>query len=116
MTNDKSLSGYETDDIIAELRKRTLSAYTDDILDLLDIDDVIKYCQFSGSLPSKGIDDFDDGEVMDECESRGYTVLDSDKDITFNKLYYLIQTGKPYKEELRKLVQDMTGKVITEEM
>lgn len=60
---------------------------------------------------NRDLEDFSDQEIVQECEARGigdvYTIKQALVDI-----YQLSRLGKPYENELNKLICDALGVVI----
>lgn len=63
------------------------------------------------------LNDFDDAELLDELRYRGYTVykqLDNSSPIDSQvyKIFDAMYLGKPYEELVKKLVYDVTGRIV----
>lgn len=75
------------------------------------------------------LDDFDDGELVDELRYRGYTVYkqrdyssrivaslqrdySSPLESQVYKIFDAMYLGKPYEELVKKLVYDVTGRIV----
>jgi hypothetical protein len=62
------------------------------------------------------ISDFDDENLIEVLEYRGYTVNKTgykfDGDQRIEELYQAIKLGKPYDELVRKFVMDCTGRIL----
>lgn len=63
------------------------------------------------------ISDFDDDDLVDELESRGYTIVDNDDyngypgDGLLTQIYLLRKLGKPYERELEQYIWHTIGKM-----
>lgn len=62
------------------------------------------------------ISDFDDGDLIEVLENRGYTLNKTeykfDWHVSIEELYQAIKLGKPYDELVRKFVMDRTGRIL----
>jgi nucleoside diphosphate kinase len=62
------------------------------------------------------ISDFDDDDLIEVLENRGYTVNKTgykfDEDERIEELYQAIKLGKPYYGLLRKYIMDRTGRIL----
>ena len=61
------------------------------------------------------LSDVDDSELIDEIESRGWTVREDEEACQYEvltQIYLLRRTGKTYDHLLDKLIYDVLGKVI----
>jgi hypothetical protein len=63
------------------------------------------------------LDDFDDTELIDELRYRGYTVfkqLDNSSPLEnqVHKIFDAMYLGKPHEELVKKLVYDVTGRIV----
>jgi len=60
-----------------------------------------------------GLEDFDDDDIIEEYKSRGFS---TDCELEFKEalteIYQLRRMGKPYENELNKLICDALGVVI----
>ena len=59
------------------------------------------------------LSDFDDGELIDELESRGkYNGTMGNSDEMIDKIFHLRRQGKPYEQELDEYLYMRTGRAI----
>ena len=62
------------------------------------------------------ISDFDDDDLIEALEDRGYTVNKTgykfDRDELIEELYQAIKLGKSYDGLVRKFVMDCTGRIL----
>ena len=59
------------------------------------------------------LSDFDDGELIDELESRGkYNGTMGNSDELIDKIFQLRRLGKPYEQELDEYLYIRTGRTL----
>ena len=59
------------------------------------------------------LSDFDDGELIDELESRGkYNGTMGNSDEMIDKIFHLRRLGKPYEQELDEYLYIRTGRTL----
>ena len=59
------------------------------------------------------LSDFDDGELIDELESRGkYNGTMGNSDELIDKIFHLRRLGKPYEQELDEYLYIRTGRTL----